>query len=190
MFKKILPIALSVLFTVIIPAYAQDPGTATQAQVEKIYAGLAPSPPSSLTPNTIEHKATRWAQYKEEGGTLAYSAWSNVYNSNMTKAKKAQEVEIAYMNSLGWGAAQKSVKVGNSTRRLDIADVALKKAVEVKSYETGVVYATIDIKNEVSMDTQLVKDGWKIEWVFKACKPSAPLKTLLDSGKITIKEVP
>jgi hypothetical protein len=195
MVKKIILFVLSLLLIVSTPSYAQNVSTASQSELEAVYASLAQNPPSSLTPNTIEHKASRWEQYKEEKSStgsapIAYSAWSNIYNANVTKANDAKKVELAYMASVGWGSAQQSIKVGTQTRRLDIADIAVKKAIEVKAYETGVVYATKDIKNEANLDTALVKDSWKIEWVFKACRPSEPLKTLLTSGNISIKLVP
>jgi hypothetical protein len=190
--NKFILFTFSLLLVLSTPTVAQDVATISQTELESVYTTLTKDPPSSLTPNTLEHKATRWTQYKEEKGTAAipYSTWSSTYNNNMTRATKAREVELAYMNSIGWGKPQQTIKIGTQTRRLDIADIGLKRAVEVKSYEGGTVYATPDIKNEVSMDAQLVKIGWQVEWAFKACKPSAPLRTLLTDSKITVKEVP
>jgi hypothetical protein len=196
MIKRIVLFVLSLLLIVSFPSYAQNVATATQSELETIYTKIVSDPPNSFTPNTLEHKASRWAQYKEEKGSYPYERWSNTYNSNMTKATKAKEIELAYMKSLGWGEAQKSVKVGDRTRRLDIAEADPKKppnrAVEVKAYETGTVYATAEIIKEVEMDDLLGKSvsKWKIEWHFLGCKPSAPLRTLLQGANIPIKEVP
>jgi hypothetical protein len=53
------------------------------------------------------------------------------------------------------------------------------------------VYATEIIRGEVSADKFLVEmQNWKIEWVFKGCEPSQPLKELLDEADIIIKVIP
>jgi hypothetical protein len=170
-----------------------DVARATEKQLDDVFARISKDPPSDYTPNTIEHKADRWAQYKADKGAAAkdYDAWSNLYNANMNKANVARQIEIDYMNSIGWGKHQVTVKAGNQTRRLDIADETLKKAVEIKSYETGKVYATEIIRGEVSADKFLVEmQNWKIEWVFKGCEPSQPLRELLEEADIIIKVIP
>lgn len=172
---------------------ALDVATATEKQLDDIFAELQNSPPFKYTPNTLEHKAERWAQYKVEKGTSAkdYSNWSNIYNSNITKATKAHQAADEVMASIGWGQREVTVQAGTYTRRMDIADKVAKKGVAVKSYETGKVYATEAIKGELKADKYLVdNDFWQIEWVFKGCEPSQPLRTLLVQGGITIKLVP
>lgn len=83
------------------------------------------------------------------------------------------------------------MQAGNYKRRMDIADINLRKGVEVKSYETGKVYATQAIQGELNADKFLVEmQNWQIEWVFKSCEPSQPLRTLLAQGGISIKLVP
>jgi hypothetical protein len=82
MIKKIILFVLSLLLIISTPSYAQNVSTATQSELEAVYAGLAQNPPSSLTPNTIEHKASRWEQYKEEKSStgsapIAYIAVRN-----------------------------------------------------------------------------------------------------------------
>lgn len=169
---------------------------ATQQQLEALYQTLALDPPYDYTPNTLEHKADRWAQYKEQksaGGTeaLPYSQWSNKYNANMNKANKSKQVELDYMSSIGWGEPQVTVDVlinGKlAKRRLDIADDRRSptKAIEVKAYETGVVYATENIKTEVMGDAYLINSKYlTIEWVFIGCTPSGPLNDLLIAAGI------
>lgn len=172
---------------------ALDVATATEKQLDDIFAGLQNSPPFKYAPNTLEHKAERWAQYKIEKGAAAkdYSNWSNIYNSNMTKATKAHQAADEVMASIGWGQREVTVQAGTYTRRMDIADKVAKKGMEVKSYETGKVYATEAIKGELNADKYLIdNDFWQIEWVFKGCEPSQPLRTLLEQGGITIKLVP
>lgn len=95
------------------------------------------------------------------------------------------------MACIGWGKREVTIQAGTYTRRMDIADKAAKKGIEVKSYETGKVYATEDIKGELNADKFLIiSDDWQIEWIFKACEPSEPLKTLLKEAKITITNIP
>jgi len=172
---------------------ALDVATATEKQLDDIFEGIQNSPPFKYAPNTLEHKAERWAQYKVKLGSDAkdYSNWSNIYNSNMTKATKAHQAADEVMASIGWGQREVTVRAGTYTRRMDIADKVAKKGVEVKSYETGKVYATEAIKGELNADKYLIdNDFWQIEWVFKGCEPSQPLRTLLEQGGITIKLVP
>jgi hypothetical protein len=172
---------------------ALDVTTATEKQLDDIFVGLQNSPPFKYTPNTLEHKAERWAQYKIRLGNDAkdYSAWSNTYNANMTKATKAHQATDEIMASIGWGQREVTVQAGIYTRRMDIADKVVRKGVEVKSYETGKVYATQIIIGELNADKFLINnDLWQIEWVFKSCEPSQPLRTLLEEAGITIKLVP
>jgi hypothetical protein len=169
-----------------------DVAKATEKQLDDVYARISKDPPYDYAPNTIEHKAERWAQYKELKGDLAkdYQTWSNIYNSNMTKATRAHQVADEYRKTIGWGKREVTVTAGGQTRRLDIADKARQKAVEIKSYETGTVYGTEAIRTEVAADRILVSEGWAIEWVFKDCAPSGPLKKLLDDASVIITLVP
>ncbi|MDI9881120.1 hypothetical protein [Flectobacillus longus] len=172
---------------------AIDVAKVTEKQLDNIFAELQNSPPYKYTPNTLEHKAERRAQYKERMGDNAkdYSAWSNTYNANMTKARNAHQAADDVMASIGWGRREVTVQAGSYTRRMDIADINLKKGVEIKSYETGTVYATQAIIGELNADKFLVEmQSWQIEWVFKGCEPSQPLRTLLEQSGITIKLVP
>ena len=44
------------------------------------------------------------------------------------------------------------------------------------------------IRKEVELDAILVNDRfWELEWVFKNCEPSGPLRKLLEDAGITIK---
>jgi hypothetical protein len=175
------------------PTVSIDVANATEGELSQIFQNLQNSPPFKYAPNTLEHKAERWAQYKVRLGNNAidYSAWSNLYNSNMTKATRAHQAADGVMASIGWGKREVTVQAGSYTRRMDIADVGLKKGVEVKSYETGKVYATQAIKSELNADKYLIDNSfWQIEWVFKECVPSAPLKTLLEDAGITVTLIP
>lgn len=51
----------------------------------------------------------------------------------------------------------------NQTRRLDIADVGLRKGIE---YKTGYQALTADNLWEMRRDAELVNRGWQIEWFF------------------------
>jgi len=150
--------------------------------------------PFDLDPWTPQHKAERWAQYKLEKGSdgLDYKSWSNVYDGNIDKAISATRGVDDYFSSLGWG--KREVTIGDfadgSKRRLDIADEARSKGVEFKEYSGGKVYASEMIRKEVELDGILVNDRfWEMEWIFKNCEPSAPLRKLLDDAGISVKLV-
>ena len=170
-----------------------DVAKATEKQLEEVFANLSKNPPYKYSSNTIEHKAERWAQYKIEKGTdaISYERWSNIYNANMTNAINANKAADEVMTAIGWGKREITVPAGEYTRRMDIADIVTKKGVEVKAYETGKVYATEAIRHELLLDKYLIDNQlWEIEWIFKGCEPSQPLKTLLEQSGITIKLIP
>ena len=55
----------------------------------------------------------------------------------------------------------------------------------------GKVYATKDILGELGADIYLVnKELWDIEWVFKGCEASKPLKETLEKANIAIRIIP
>lgn len=72
-------------------------------------------------------------------------------------------------------------------RRLDIGDEKAfpPHGIEIKSYETGKVYATKDILEEIAADAELIKMGWRIEWKFIDCEP---LRKALQKANIKILE--
>jgi hypothetical protein len=167
----------------------------TQAELEDLFRTLDPS--DELIPDTDEHKADRWMQYINSGGTWSFERWSPMYEANMTRARQAHEAVDDYLSTLAWNREANreysitvTVAGSNATRRIDIAHVANRHGVEVKAYETGVVYNTDDIKREVSMDGALINQTqrWTIDWVFLNCRPSEPLRTALTNAGINIIE--
>ncbi|MCB0200868.1 MAG: DUF4157 domain-containing protein [Anaerolineae bacterium] len=136
------------------------------------------------------HKAIRWEMYQLTGGDMPYSTWEKVYYSNQERHTKASVIEAAEQKKLGWGELQLEVDVpGGGKRRLDIGEetAATKRAVEVKAYESGKVYARGEILDEVNADGKLIRyRGWKITWRFIDCEPSGPLTEALQKAGITI----
>ncbi|WP_313341534.1 DUF4157 domain-containing protein [Stenotrophomonas sp.] len=130
------------------------------------------------------HKKIRHAMYELVSGDLPYESWSRVYESNVHKANKANKIVAAEHERLGFGTKEEPVDTGkDETRRLDIVDVKNKIGIEVKAYETGIIYATQEIVWEAMRDAKLVKRGWKIKWMLIDTEPSGPLlKLLLDNG--------
>ena len=141
-----------------------------------------------LCPRTPEGKQQRWDLYKktkkDKGeDPMDYKHWSNLYDVNMEKANKANKAVKEYQEKLGWGETEVTVDVEeNVTRRLDIADKALKKGVEHKSGAYTCLSAEID--SEVERDAKLVEQGWKIDWHFDGTA-SEPLKKKLKDSNIT-----
>jgi hypothetical protein len=135
-----------------------------------------------------QKKAERWAEYQERNGIWSYSRWSSTYDANQERAKKAGEAVNDYRAQLGWGQTEVTIDVEVDgvvvKRRLDIADIATNRGVEVK---TGYQYLTAENLWEVKRDEQLVKQGIDIQWVFRDREPSAPLAAALKKAGIVTK---
>ena len=141
----------------------------------------------SAAPGTPEHKQMRWEEYQENGGKLDYDSWSKKYDVCMQNAAKGNAAADAYMEDVGWGkrevTAEASLSNGDKvSRRLDIADAATQRGIEVKSGN----YFSLDknIAYEVERDAALVQDGWSIEWHIDG-KASQPLLDALKEAGIT-----
>lgn len=140
-------------------------------------------------PGTPEHKQARWKEYQENPNNSKwdYERWSKVYDANITKAKHANHRRDAYHKEIGWGETEQTVQVRVNgtvyTRRHDIADIQKQKAIE---HKTGYQSLNRDVSWELDRDKQLVKDGWKIEWVFDGTA-SKPLVNALKEAGISVK---
>ncbi|MEZ4858744.1 MAG: DUF4157 domain-containing protein [Flavobacteriaceae bacterium] len=146
---------------------------------------LPETTPRAGEPGSPEHKAQRWEDYKDRGGEWSYERWEKQYEVNMKQAPKANAAMDAYHEKVGWGKREVTVKSKYGDRRLDIADIKTKKGIE---HKTG--YQTANQSNlfEVKRDADLMKAGWKIEWVFEGTA-SKPLLEALDKAKIPYKFV-
>jgi len=123
-----------------------------------------------------DHKALRWKEYQEGGGCWSYSRWSNVYEQNMIRARIANRIVDDIHSRLGWGRREVTVNVHGVPRRLDVADVATRRAVEVK---TGYVTLNAEIRSQLARDAALRIQGWSIWWHFVGTA-SQPLLRELD----------
>jgi hypothetical protein len=146
-------------------------------------------PTKNIEPLSPEHKADRWERHIKERGADAesYDTWSNKYDVNMGKAKKAQAGVEEYQKQLGWGTTkQTNVEVMldgvKTVRKPDITDVKGRRGVEVKEYEGGIVRMTEDVTKEAKLDKVMVEEmNWQMEWVFINCSPSAELRAFLET---------
>lgn len=127
-------------------------------------------------PGSAEHKAAAWKAYRERGGEWNYERWGNVYERNMVRARVANKVVDDYHATLGWGRREVTVDAGGQARRLDIADVATRRGVEVKS---GYTTLNEEIRSEIARDALLRGQGWDIRWHFDG-KASKPLREALN----------
>jgi uncharacterized protein DUF4157 len=150
---------------------------------EAVTTDPAPQAPKTagadLKAGSPEHKAARWQEYLDRGGTWKYERWSNVYESNMKQARVGNAASDAYQQQLGWGKREVTVDVEGVNRRLDIADVPKRRGVEVK---TGDQYLTQDNAWEILRDRVLVEQKWDIEWHFEGYASKPLLKALQDAG--------
>jgi hypothetical protein len=145
-----------------------------------------------LVAGTADHKAQRWKEYKESGGDWDYERWSKVYDLNMERARNANKAMDNFHKKLGWGEREVTVIADGHTRRLDIADKALRKGIEHKtravSDGSGYFSLSKEIKWEVERDAYLVdEEDWDITWVFENAEASEPLKDALNKAGIKIK---
>lgn len=129
------------------------------------------------------HKLNAWADYLARRGEYGFERWSNVYEANQTRARLANQAVDAYQETLGWGKREVTVQVNvdgdDYDRRLDIADLETRRAIE---YKTGYQTATEDNLQEIARDRALTRQGWNIQWVFRDTA-SKPLKAYLtDAG--------
>ena len=116
----------------------------------------------------------------------------------MNKAKLAHKKVAKYYDDISFNCTSGKCKEvtldvivdgQQRKRRLDIGDKNpnILHGIEVKSYESGKVYATKDILAEIAADKYLIdKDGWNIEWVFLDTEISQPLKQALENANIKI----
>lgn len=179
-----------------------------KSDLDNIYAGFKNDPPFNHTPWTPEHKAQRWKNYEEgcangQNSCLDFESWSNGYDGKIDLVTNANKGVDDYFNSLGWNCPSStcrertlSTTVDGQTvnRRLDIYDEVNLRGKEFKEYSSGKVYRSADIRSEVARDKQLLEDGQllEMEWVFKGCELSGPLRTLLESSPnpITVVLIP
>lgn len=141
----------------------------------------------------------------EDGTTpQPFETWSNGYGGGINRAISAAKEVDDYFASLGWPCIllprrelTLTVRLPDGTskaRRLDIADQSTRRAIEFKQYNEGKVYKSADVETEVLLDKEILKNGTMtdIEWVFKGCTPSIPLRQLLEAGPnpIRIKIIP
>ncbi len=133
---------------------------------------------------TPEHKKLRWSEYEAKNlnnpKKLSYETWSKVYDVNMQQARKSTLAVKAYREKIGWGDMEVTVDVEpNISRRLDIADVNAKKAIE---HKTGYISLDKDIKWELDRDKKLIKQGWSITWHFEGTASKPLIEALKKAG--------
>jgi hypothetical protein len=139
-------------------------------------------------PGSAEHKAATRDLYLARGGDWDYERWSSVYEANQVRAAQANAAADQFHQTLNWGTREVTidgitVDGEATTRRLDIADIALQKGVE---YKTGYQTATVDNLWEMKRDAELVRRGWDIQWVFRD-RASEPLLEALRNAGIRVK---
>lgn len=169
-----------------------------EADLDVVYDGFKNSPPAKLDAWTPEHKAQRWANHKAGNPDADFKTWSNQYDGNIDKVTAANKGIDDYISTYsGTVVREKSFSnisintpdgVQSFTRRLDIVDEDVFKGIEFKEYSSGKVYRSPDVIREYTLDGKLLKDDLldEIEWLFKGCEPSGPLRTDLEALGIKI----
>jgi RHS repeat-associated protein len=137
-----------------------------------------------LRPNTAAHKAQRWADYQERGGSWKPDRWSNQYDVNMNNPKVGLGRERAYREALG--AENRVLDTPFGHRQVDalVADRAL--AVQVKSgFESLTTTGRHANTLAIQKDAWLVKRGFEVEWVLEK-GGSRPLLEALNNAGIKV----
>lgn len=173
-----------------------------ESELDDLYSGFKNSPPVKFKAWTPEHKAQRWANYKEGNPNSDFKTWSNQYDGNIDKAIAANKGVDDYFSGLSGNLVREksfpNISINTSdgvqsfTRRLDIVDEDAFKGIEFKEYSSGKVYRSPDIRREYVLDGELLDLDLldEIEWVFKGCEPSTPLRADLESLGIKITLLP
>jgi hypothetical protein len=81
----------------------------------------------------------------------------------MTRPTVANQPVLDYHAQLGWGRRQVDVATPQGVRRLDIADEAGFRGVEVKS---GYIRMSPELRSQIDRDAWLIRQGWDIEHHF------------------------
>ncbi len=173
-----------------------------ESELDAVYDGFKNSPPAKFEAWTPEHKAQRWQNHKAGIPDAEYKNWSNQYDGNIDKAIAANKGVDDYASTLSGNVVREksftNISINTSdgvqtfTRRLDIVDEDAFKGIEFKEYSSGKVYRSPDIRREYALDGKLLQDDLldEIEWIFKGCEPSAPLRTDLEALGIKITLLP
>jgi hypothetical protein len=173
-----------------------------ESKLDEIYNDFNNSPPTILEAWSPEHKAQRWANHKIGKPDANYNNWSNQYDGNIDKVASANRGVDRYFSGLRGNVVREksfpSISINTSdgvksfTRRLDIVDEDTFKGIEFKEYSSGKVYRSADIRREYALDGKLLKDDLldEIEWIFKGCEPSSPLRIDLEFLGIKVILIP
>lgn len=130
-----------------------------------------------LEPGSAEHKAARWKDYQERGGTKSYEQWSKQYDANMQNYKVGLEREVAYRDALG--AQEGTVKTALTNRQIDILKADEMYAGQLK---TGPVSLTTENALAIQKDAWLVEQGWKVEHILEKGASQPYLDALTKAG--------
>lgn len=142
----------------------------------------------------VAFKAERWARYQRrvaegKSANWNYERWSNSFDARVAMSTRAKAKADAYQARLGWGTREVAVDVEGVTRRLDIADVPAKRAIEYKTGEQSLTTRNADGGVggnywELERDRILRMRDWDVKWVFEGGPISKPLLNALDEAGI------
>ncbi|GAA0875716.1 hypothetical protein GCM10009118_21250 [Wandonia haliotis] len=155
----------------------------SEKEAEEIFSELNKNSPNKLTPNTREHKAQRWHEYKERKGSEAwsYERWSKQYDANMKNYTFGTGREAEYR--LHYGGKKELYKTPFTYRDLDSVNHETKEIFEIK---TGKEYLTTegDLPNtdRILKDSWFVDQGYKVTWILEEGGSAPLLEALKEAG--------
>jgi RHS repeat-associated protein len=137
--------------------------------------------PTKLTPGSAEHKALRWQEYQQRGGSWSYERWSKQYEVNMQNATGPLLREAEYRAALGGENRILNTPLGQ--RQIDILVAGEKRAVQLKTgYEYLTTTGRLNNADAIARDAWLVKQGYTVEWVLEKGGSQPLLDALKEAG--------
>jgi hypothetical protein len=139
-----------------------------------------------LSAGSPEHKADRWAKYKERKGKWDYERWSKQYDTNMENVRYGLQRESEYRRILG--GKSETVKTRFGDRQIDIFRPEEKYMGQLK---TGRMTLTKQAKLDIKKDAYLVRKGNTVEHILEKSASKEYLQALEKAGiKVSGAKIP
>jgi hypothetical protein len=160
-----------------LPASAKNQILEMRAKANAFLNGPTATSGAKLVAGTAEHKAARWAEYQQHGGTWTEVRWSKQYDVNMRNVSVGLQREVAYRQALGGVSASK--KTPFTLRQVDSykADTAY-----MGQLKTGKVNLTQQALLDIKKDAHFVDLGFKVEYILEKGASKPFLKALDEAG--------
>jgi hypothetical protein len=145
----------------------------------------SPDAPAVILPGaplSPEHRAQRWKEYQDRGGSWTYEEWSAAYERAIRNAKGGLAREAEYR--LAWGGENRIVNTPYGQRQIDVH--LGNRLVQIKTgQESLTTTGPQNNTDAIRRDAWLVKRGYQVEWVLEK-GGSQPLLDALKAAGIKV----